>query len=104
MELSGEEVVEAVEHHKEMIRRLRRRLWERERQEAQLGSSADPSVTTEIRELAGRIKQHETELEKLQSQSVEDELSLPEADYRILLAELWNTSTGRPSALGAARL
>jgi hypothetical protein len=104
MELSNEEVTEAIDYHQEMIRHLRRRLRERELQEAQLGSGAEPVVKVEIRELTGRIKQHETELEKLQARSVQDKLSLPEADYRILLAELWNTSTGRPTALGTARL
>src|SRR4051794_5828948 len=104
MDTDKQDLDEQISHHQSMLLRLRRRLRARELQEAEHGINVPPEVTNELITLNERIGTHEAELEKLNSKSVEDTLSSPEADYRILLAEPWDTSTGRPTALGLARL
>jgi hypothetical protein len=44
------------------------------------------------------------EISQLRTQSVAEHFSAPEASYRELLAEVWNTPTGLPSVIGQARL
>lgn len=104
MTLTKQEIDEALAHQQKMLHVLRQRLYHRELQEAQFGINAPPEVMTEIQALNERVRIHEAELERLQTRAAEGQLSVAEAEYRTLLAEVWGTPEGRPTVTGATRL
>jgi hypothetical protein len=104
MKMTEQEIQEAIEHQQKMLRVLRQRLQQRELQEAQYGINAPPEVISEIYALAERIRAHETELVQLRSLAAEDKLPLSEVEFRALLAEALDTSDGRPTIVGIAKL
>jgi hypothetical protein len=99
-----DEITEELAHHKEMLRLYRRRLRELERKKAQYGINTPPEVNTEIIDLTDSIERHEGEVARLQTEAVVDELPLAEAEYRAILAEVWDTPQARPTVSGEARL
>lgn len=102
MDIDREEIAEMLEHHQAMLRTLRRRLWARERQEAEYGINVPPEVSNEILTLNERIGKHEAEIVRLRTLAAEDQRSLAEVEYWAALAEAWEP--GRPTVAGAARL
>lgn len=102
--MDKQELREVIEHQQKMTRILRSRLQQRELQEAQYGINVPPEITTEIIALSDRIQSHEKELRHLRSLAVEDQIPLVEAEYRVLLAQAWDTPEGRPSFANAANL
>ena len=93
---------EQIEHHKEMLRILRRRLRVQERKEAEFGISVPAEVATEIMTLSERIAKHEAELGRLRSIAAEGDIPLAEVEYRAALATAWEP--GKPTVAGAANL
>jgi hypothetical protein len=104
MTLTKQEIDEALAHQQKMLRVLRQRLQQRELQEAQLGINVPPEVMTEIQALNERVRIHESEIERLQTLAAEGQLSVAEAEYRAILADVWGTPQGRPTVAGATRL
>lgn len=104
MNAGRQEIEEVLEHQHKMVRLLRQRLQQRELQEAQYGVNVPPEVVNEIAALSERIHNHETEIARLQTLAAEDQLSLTEVEYRVAVAEAWNTSEGIPLVVGMARL
>jgi len=99
-----EEIIEALEHQEKMLRVLRKRLQQRELQDAQYGLNVPPEITLEISDLSERIRTHEAELKRLQSLLVEDQIPIAEAEYLALLAEAWDTPEGRLSIASLSNL
>jgi hypothetical protein len=104
MKLMKQEIEEELVHKNNIIRALRARLRPLEIQAAQKGINTPPEVMTEIGTLTDQIRVQEDEITKLESLAAEGQLSLAEVEYRVILAEAWDTPIGRPTAAGAARL
>lgn len=98
------EILDELEHEKEMVVALRKHLRVLELQMAQFGIATPPHVLTEIDRLSEQIQRHETQAAQLETVAVEGELPLAEVEYRVLLAENWNTVQGRPTVVGATCL
>jgi len=104
MKRTRQEIQDELAHKNSLMRAYRARLHPLEIQAAQKGSSAPPEILTEISTVTEQIRVQEDEIAKLESLAAEGQLSLAEAEYRVILAEAWDTPIGRPSAAGAARL
>jgi hypothetical protein len=98
------DIERSVVHQHKILRALRDRLQQREIQEAQQGINVDPVVMNEIRDLTERIQRHEEELARLQTEAAVDKEPMAEVEYRMLVAEAWDTPEVRPSVAAAARL
>ncbi len=99
-----QEIEDELAYVRELISNYRKRLRSLQLQESIKGSSTPAETVTEIGDLHEKIQIQEDELTKLKSLAVEGQLSLAEAEYRVVLAETWNTFIGRPTAYGMARL
>lgn len=104
MRRTKQEIEGELDHKNKLVHTYRARLRPLELQAAQKGMYAPPEVLTEISALTEQIRAQEDEIATLESLAAEGQLSLSEAEYRVLLAEVWDTSIGRPSTSGAARL
>src|SRR5262245_10578601 len=98
------ELEEQLSHQRKMVRALRQRLQQRELQDAQFGINAPPEVKSEMLELAERLRNHETEIVRLQTLAVQEQLSINEVEFRALLADAWDTPKGRPTVPSIAHL
>jgi hypothetical protein len=94
MKISKTETKEEIEHQSKIATTLRKRLRVLELQMAQQGISTPPQILTEIAVMTEQINQRESEIARLESIAAENELSLAEAEYRMMLAEVWNASNG----------
>src|SRR5262245_13955560 len=103
-DIDKQDLDEQLEHLPKVILALRRRLRVRELQEAEYGVNVPPEVANEIQSLNERIAKHEAELSRLKSIAVEDEVPLAEVEYRALLAQTWDTPSGRPTIAGGTKL
>jgi hypothetical protein len=72
--MNTQEINDAIEHEKQMLRAFRKRLQQRQLQEAQQGLNTPPEVITEISSLSESIDSHEMELKRLQRIAVEDQI------------------------------
>lgn len=104
MKRTKQEIEEELNHKQNLIRTYRARLRPLEIQAAQRGLNAPPETLTEISSLTEQIRVQEDEIAKLETLAAEGQLSLAEAEFRLILAEAWDTPIGRPTAAGAARL
>jgi hypothetical protein len=104
MGMSKQEIATKLKNEEEILQAVRERLQELELREARLGFNTPPEVVTEIREYTKRAQRHEAEVERLRSLGAEDGLSLAEAEYRALLAKVWQTPNGRPIVIGTTQL
>ncbi len=104
MKLTKQEIEEELTHRQALIHTYRSRLRSLEIQAAQRGLNAPPEITSEIDTLTERIRVQEDEIAKLETLAAEGQLSISEAEYRLALAEVWDTPIGRPTAAGAARI
>lgn len=91
-------------HQREMLRIRRERRNILEIQAAQTGSYSRPETLMEIAALNAEIERHEAEIVRLATQAAEDQFSLSEAEYRVSLAEAWDSAQGTPSIANRARL
>jgi hypothetical protein len=104
MDIDKEEIAEELDHHRKMLKELRRRLRERELQEVKHGINVPPEITSDIHDLTERILRHEGELTRLQTQKAVNNEPLAEAHYRSLAAKAWDTSRGHPTVANSAQL
>jgi hypothetical protein len=104
MKLTRQEIEDELAHKNNLIRALRARLRPLELQAAQKGMNTPPEILTEISTLYEQVRVQEEEISRLESLAAEGQLSLAEAEYRMILAEAWDTPIGRPMVAGAARL
>ncbi len=96
---------DALEHHKKMLKIRTRRLYILEEQEAEFGSLSVPAhIRSEIDKITEQLHQHKTEIDRLETLNVEGETPLNEVEYRVILAEAWDTPIGRPTVVGQARI
>lgn len=102
--MSKAEIAEEIEHQIRILRALRQRLRQREMQEAVHGINTPPEVITEIHELTDRIVRHEEIITSLKTITIENGLTLAEAEYKLILAKAYSTDFGKPSVAGAARI
>lgn len=104
MRLQQSEAAEELVHQRTVLATLRKRLRVLEVQLAQHGTNVAPHILIEIDSLSEQIKERESEIDTLTSISVEGDHSLVEVEYRVLLAEAWSTSQGRPTVVSRTRL
>lgn len=104
MKLSKEEIAEEIDHQHKMVRVVRERVRTLELQAARQGIDAPPHITNELSLLREEIRSKEAEISRLETLAAEDQLSVAEAEYRVMLAEVFDTPIGRPSIVGGARL
>lgn len=91
-------------HQRDMLRLRRERRNILELQAAQTGTFSRPETVMEITALTEDIRRHEAEIARLATQAAEDRFSLSEAEYRVALAEAWDSPQGTPSIAHRARL
>lgn len=94
---------EALQHEKTMLKIRTRNLRELEKQEATYGFDARPYLRAEIEDVTEKIARHKSEIDRLETLNVEGETPLKEVEYRVILAEAWDTPTGRPTVVGNER-
>src|SRR5437868_792466 len=104
MRPSKDEIAKELESITKILGALRARRRVLREQAAQYGNMAPPHILTELEGIAEQIRSVEEESERLEIQSVEDQLSLSETEYRLELAHAWNTSQGYPKVEGFALL
>lgn len=98
------EADEQIKHLRRLIdvHLTRRRVLEL--QAAQAGGNVRPEVLIEIATITTEIERYEQDIARVRTQAAVDILSVAEVEYRVLVAETWDTPEGRPSVLGAAKL
>lgn len=104
MKLSHDEINEELASLAGIIRILRRRRAELQRQAAVSGRSVDPAVRIEIEDITAQLREHEAEVARLETLAAEGDQPLAEVEYRVQVAEAWDTPEGHPTVAGAARL
>jgi hypothetical protein len=104
MKLTKQEIQDELTHKNVLIRTYRARIRPLEIQAAQKGLNAPPEILTEISTISELIRVQEDEISKLESLAAEGQLSLVEAEYRVIIADAWDTPSGRPSAIGTAQI
>lgn len=104
MEPTKEELQRKFEHLGDILKVLSERRYLLERQAAQQGLQTPPQTLMEIKDLAEQIRVREQELAQLQTHLVEDNIPLAEVEYRVLLAETWDTPQFQPSLLKNTKL
>lgn len=102
--MDKQDIEQELAHQREMLRIRRERRNILEIQAAQTGSYSRPETLMEIAALNADIQRHETEICQLATQAAEDQFSLSEAEYRVVLAEAWDSVQGTPSIASRARL
>jgi hypothetical protein len=102
MDIDKDEIAEELDHHRKMLKELRRRLRDRELQEVKHGINVPPEITSDIHDLTERVQRHESEITRLQTMAAEDKEPLGEVEYRAVLAEIWEKS--QPTYAGLTRL
>ncbi len=88
----------------EIMAAERRRRDELRKQAARFGYRADPAIPLELEDIDRRLAAYANELSQLETQIAEADEPVAEVEYRAQVAEAWNTSTGRPTVSGSARL
>ena len=96
--------VEELKHKRELVNALIRRRRPLELQAAHRGLSAPPEILTEISSLTDQLREYEAEINHLETLAAQGALPLSEVEYRVLVAETWDTHRGAPSIIGANRL
>jgi len=99
-----EELTEELEHQRQIVKMLRRRRRLLEHTHVIKGIETDPHILMQLEDISQQIKEREAEIDRLQTLSVEDKESLVEVEYRVAVAETFDTPQGSPSYAGNARL
>src|SRR4051794_34216983 len=96
---------EALDHHRKMLKSRTKNMYILEEQEAEYGGLNVPThILTQIDKLTEQIKQHKEEIDRLETLSVQDQIPLAEVEYRMWLAEAWDTPKCYPTVVGKTRL
>src|SRR5215212_2390982 len=104
MKLPKKEIDAEVAHQQQAVRVLRERRRALDLQSAQLGIATPPHITTEISDLTEQIRAREEEIATLETLAAADETPVTEVEYRAMLAEAWDRSSGRLKLAPRARL
>lgn len=104
MKISKQEIEEELDHKRQIVVALIRRRRPLELQAAQKGLSVPPEILTEISMLSDQIRTQEEEISRLETLAAEGQLSIVEAEYRVMVARTWDTSRGKPTLAGSAEL
>lgn len=104
MKPDRDDLIDELEHQRKMAKLLRQRIRALEIQQAQQGNTTPPQIVTEIATMAEQIARHEKEIVRLETLAAEGEVSLVEAEYRVILSEAWDTPRGRPTPANVAKL
>jgi len=96
----SQEDIEALDHHQKMLRIRMKNLYILEEQEAGYGGLNVPThILSQIDKVTEQIKHHKEEINRLETLAVQDQIPLAEVEYRVTLAESWDTPEGYPSLL-----
>lgn len=98
------ELLEELEHQRRMVNALRRRRRLLEHTHVIKGIETDPHILMQMEDISQQIKEREAEIIRLQTAAVEDKETLAEVEYRVAVAETFDTPQGVPSIAGNARL
>ncbi|MEM8533283.1 MAG: hypothetical protein AAGF95_20760, partial [Chloroflexota bacterium] len=104
MRQTKQEIEKQLQHKRELITILSARQRPLELQAAQKGINTPPEILTEISTLTDQIRAQEEEIARLESLAAEGQISLAEAEFRVMLAKTWDTLSGRPTIVGDTRL
>lgn len=104
MGFSRQEIAEEMEHKRQILHALIRRRRPLELQVAQRGLSTPPEIFTEISTLSEQIRIQEDEMARLETLAAEGQISIVEAEYKVMVAKAWDTQRGKPTLTGAAEL
>lgn len=104
MKPDRDEIIEELEHQRKMLKLLRQRIRALEIQQAQQGNTTPPQIITEIANMTEQIDRREKEIVRLETLAAEAEVSLVEAEYRVMLSEAWDNPRGRPTPANVAKL
>ncbi|MBD1875070.1 hypothetical protein H6F75_16415 [Nodosilinea sp. FACHB-131] len=104
MGFSRQEIEEELEHKRQILRALIRRRRPLELQVAQRGLSTPPEIFTEISTLSEQIHIQEDEMARLETLAAEGQISIVEAEYKVMVAKAWDTQRGKPTLTGSAEL
>jgi hypothetical protein len=100
--MEDEELQVVIEHQKTMLKHLRQQLRDLEIQEVKFGITVPTHILEGLRDTRTRIEEYQAELARLNTLAAEDQFSVKEAEYNVLLAEAW--SKGRPNVTDVHRL
>lgn len=104
MQLSHEDLLEQKGALLEIMTIERRRRNYLRIQAAQHGNLTPIHIRTDLDDTERKLATYEKELAQLETQIAEADESVAEVEYRVHVAEAWNTPLGRPTVGGAARL
>lgn len=68
------------------------------------GIDAEAEIILEIEALVGRIQAQEEDIARLKARAAESGFSMGEAEYRVLLAQAWESPQGHPTVAWSVRL
>ena len=98
------ELQEQIHAKRKLLRIHKQRKQHLEEQAATMGLLVSPAILMEITTIEEHIAILEKEIAAIQTDAVVDQFSLVEAEYRVLLADAWDTSSGIPTIASEARL
>lgn len=104
MQLSHEDLLEQKSALLEIMTIERRRRNHLRIQVAQHGNLTPIHIRTDLDDTERKLATYEQELAQLETQIAEADESVAEVEYRVHVAEAWNTPLGRPTVAGGARL
>jgi hypothetical protein len=97
-------LAEDIKHNQDILQILRHQLRDREILVVKHGMLPPTSLISEVVSIKSDIDKREQELMKLESQLVENGISLEDVQYRLLIAESWDTPSGMPGFTGNLRM
>ena len=96
------EIQRQIEHKQKLLKVWRGHAEHVELQIAKSGFDVSSKLIQELREYQAQIREVESEINNLEIQSVEEDYSLAEAEYRVIVAEVWQE--GYLSTVGKSQL
>lgn len=104
MSIQNNELEEIINSKRKLLRIHRQRKQILEEQAAIAGLSVSPAILMELASLNDQIKSIEDEISRIATEAAVDRFSLAEAEYRVQLAEAWDTPNGIPTMASRAKL
>src|SRR4051794_765563 len=104
MKMTKRDIDEELQHQRELLKRRRSNLRKMQMREAEFGGMPPLDVMNQLDRLEEQVHSAEAEIARLETVAAETSLSLAEATYRRILAEVFDNALGYPTTLGRARL
>ena len=104
MKLSKEEIAEELASLREILHAWRRRRRELQKKHAIRGLDTPAEVLIEIEDMTKQIYAYEEEITRLEAMVAADHVPVEEIEYRAMLAEEWDKSSGRLKHAQCTRL